>query len=588
MLPLLILLSHCLLIRADEFTEELTISRLPTGNLAARFQFVISDVPKELGPHSYLFPPIMAELAHKYSLSELSLTLGQGNWLPSKWGLPPQPIAPQGATIGAWFDGAKNESEVDHRWHHLVNALNGLFCTSLSEMYPVFTSSIGEKPRGIHWMSENRTLRYGAMAEETVCTENLTPWRKLMPCKKSGLVTLLNPLRLYDSLFHSIGFNLFLECDNTKCANPTWKLTLDAIVVFDVKPTDRSLGFSFELFFGRPMIGKCGIATKSALLYNDDYYTPSFERIPTETRTVGDRTVYVFDLKSTNGNEISRYSVQRSIDTRLTPQSIELDASMLGGESSLSGVLEYSIYSGLGPSPLSASFSLVVPWFAQIQYASLKMRCVAKREEYPSVLSRSFIPSISRKRPASILYEFELRPESKCVVSFKFTRAFMKMSEYPSDANHGKYIPPAVVRVVDPSYQSIYSRDEKSPPSISLFSSPLLLTLPVPDFSMPFNVEAFVCVVISLCFSPILELSCYIMLPVGTVMPLPSKTRKFFRFLLYIITGLCIYAEMNQISPAQLMRYGRAAVNTVINATVQSVTPVSSRFQITAEEKEEL
>lgn len=162
--------------------------------------------------------------------------------------------------------------------------------------------------------------------------------------------------------------------------------------------------------------------------------------------------------------------------------------------------------------------------------------------QYSGVKSKYFIPSISRKRPASIYYEFILRPDSKCTVSFKFTRAFMKwvnqfslttvilpflvrMSEYPSDANHGKYIPPAVVHVIDPDHSSNFGIQKErffdwkweridkwvnsSSPLLSIFSSPLLLTLPVPDFSMPFNVEAFVCVVISLCFSPILELSAY-------------------------------------------------------------------------------
>ncbi|GMR41991.1 hypothetical protein PMAYCL1PPCAC_12186, partial [Pristionchus mayeri] len=575
MLPLLLLLSHILLIRSESFTEQLSVSRLPSGNMAAQFHFEVSDVAKELSDHSYFFPPILTELVKKYSLSELSLTLGQGNWQPSTWGLPPQPSAPQGATIGAWFEGAQNETEVDHRWNHLVNALNGLFCTSLSAMHPAFTSTLGENPRGIHWKTERRSRRYGAIAEETVCTENLTPWRKLLPCKRSGLVTLMNPLKMYDSLYHSIGFNFFLQCDSQKCADPKWKLSLDAIVVFDFKARDRSLGFSFELFFGRSMDGKCEVADKSSFIYNDDYYTPSFERVASETYKEGDSTFHLFDMKKSSNNEVVRYSTPRSIDTRLPPPSIEVDAAMLGSEASLSGILEYGITRGSGESPLTASFLLLVPWYAQLHYATLQMKCRVKGKEYEGVLHRTFIPSISRKRPASINYHFQLRPHAKCTVSVKFTRAFMKMSEYPSDANHGKYIPPAVVHIVDPDHRSKFGVQSGG---VSLFSSPLLLTLPVPDFSMPFNVEAFVCVLISLCFSPILELSAYVMLPVGTVKPRPSKAKRLFRGFLYIVTGLCVYAEMNQVSPAQIMRYGRAAVKIVFNATIEAVTPLSHQI----------
>ncbi|VDL69108.1 unnamed protein product [Nippostrongylus brasiliensis] len=30
-------------------------------------------------------------------------------------------------------------------------------------------------------------LRYGTMGKETVCTENLTPWKKFLPCKQNGV-----------------------------------------------------------------------------------------------------------------------------------------------------------------------------------------------------------------------------------------------------------------------------------------------------------------------------------------------------------------------------------------------------------------
>lgn len=44
------------------------------------------------------------------------------------------------------------------------------------------------------------------MPEEAVCTENLTPWTKLLPGRdQSGFGLLLNPLTIYNSLFHSMG-----------------------------------------------------------------------------------------------------------------------------------------------------------------------------------------------------------------------------------------------------------------------------------------------------------------------------------------------------------------------------------------------
>lgn len=68
------------------------------------------------------------------------------------------------------------------------------------------------------------------------------------------------------------------------------------------------------------------------------------------------------------------------------------------------------------------------------------------------------------------------------------------------------------------------------------------------------------------------------MLPVGKVKPLTSKGKKIFRGFLYIIMGLSVYAEMNQVSPAQIMRYGRAAVKIVFNATIEVVAPLSHQI----------
>lgn len=76
---------------------------------------------------------------------------------------------------------------VDKVWADLVNALSGLFCSSLnfmdskSTIRPRWTF----RPQGL--ASEGYSLfsgllRYSALPNEVVCTENLTPWKKLLPC----------------------------------------------------------------------------------------------------------------------------------------------------------------------------------------------------------------------------------------------------------------------------------------------------------------------------------------------------------------------------------------------------------------------
>ena len=70
-------------------------------------------------------------------------------------------------------------------------------------------------------------VRYGAVPEESLCTENLTPWRKLLPCKsvrshlymktinlsfQDGLISLLNPYSIYATTYSTMGLNVIRLC----------------------------------------------------------------------------------------------------------------------------------------------------------------------------------------------------------------------------------------------------------------------------------------------------------------------------------------------------------------------------------------
>ena len=52
-------------------------------------------------------------------------------------------------------------------------------------------------------------LLYATLPSESVCTENLTPFIKLLPCKaKSGIAMLLNPHRIFDADWHGMGVHV--------------------------------------------------------------------------------------------------------------------------------------------------------------------------------------------------------------------------------------------------------------------------------------------------------------------------------------------------------------------------------------------
>ena len=62
-----------------------------------------------------------------------------------------------------------------------------------------------------------------------------------------------------------------------------------------------------------------------------------------------------------------------------------------------------------------------------------------------------FVQARDRKQPCHLEFFLHLPPNSVTRVSFEFERALLKWTEYPPDANHGFYVPAAVVSALVPS-----------------------------------------------------------------------------------------------------------------------------------------
>ncbi|EFJ22619.1 hypothetical protein SELMODRAFT_416270 [Selaginella moellendorffii] len=159
---------------------------------------------------------------------ELSFTQGRGN--NERWGVG-DPIA-QLAAVGVELT-AFPEAKVDSTWGNLTHALSGLFCASINFLEspttflePWFSwrpeanrtggggafDAPGMKRvvKGKKWSKSSMT-RYGALPREALCTENLTPWLTLLPCRgKAGLTTLLDRQTIYSGMM--FGSKLVGKC----------------------------------------------------------------------------------------------------------------------------------------------------------------------------------------------------------------------------------------------------------------------------------------------------------------------------------------------------------------------------------------
>lgn len=123
-------------------------------------------------------------------------------------------------------------------------------------------------------------------------------------------------------------------------------------------------------------------------------------------------------------------------------------------------------------------------------------------------------PAQDRRRPHLLEMLIQLPANSVTKITIQFERALLKWTEYPPDPNHGFYVGSSVLSALVPSVTAMKDMDvEQSPLFTSLFPSsdgssyfvrlytePLLVNLPTPDFSMPYNVICLTCTVVAVCY----------------------------------------------------------------------------------------
>uniref|UniRef100_A0A0N5AGZ4 GPI transamidase component PIG-T n=1 Tax=Syphacia muris TaxID=451379 RepID=A0A0N5AGZ4_9BILA len=574
-------------IEADTYDEELTIKRLNTGQILSKFRFVVTT-KDSAGSQYTLFPRIIAEISEKYGINEFHFSLSQGFWRNSEWGVPPQPASPSGALLTATFYG--NETSVDDRWNHFVNLLNGIFCTSLLEMVPALTASPLYTTYSTSKKQTSTLLltRQAALPGESVCTENLTPWRKLLPCKETGLCILLSPEKLYSSSYHSMGIHMTrMTCSDKleSCDNRT-RLEFDLDMVTDVDLHLHSLDWSFFSLYGRKIESKCKVADSTRVIYERDPLSSSILDPQKEKKHRG-RHYYIYEVNQLANdlfpfNLHNRYKAKLNMAKKMYTSAISGFVlfvycciivffyflymrqncfsihSFLGGTDQQSGRI-ITVIKNHQQHQQTVFYSQIVPWFVQVYFHTIHFTCTSQRsnskgegiDAHSELLN--YIQAKNRKKPFLLEYNLTLPAESICTFQFYFDKAFLRVTEFPPDANHGMYIPAAKISFIAtdeflinnetvPGSDLHTSYDElsnqKSLRLVSIYGEVLLVSLPVPDFSMPFNVICFVSTAIAMLFGPVHSLTTKILIPISKddkdLVPKPLLTAALLRAVAFL------------------------------------------------------
>jgi phosphatidylinositol glycan class T len=100
---------------------------------------------------------------------------------------------------------------IKERWTGLTNSLGGLFCSSLNNLDSRMTVSPVSTffPSNPLLSQTNQPFFHALLPLEHPCTENLTPFLSLLPCRgKSGIAQLLNPHKLFDANWQRLGIHI--------------------------------------------------------------------------------------------------------------------------------------------------------------------------------------------------------------------------------------------------------------------------------------------------------------------------------------------------------------------------------------------
>ncbi len=370
--------------RADKFTEELLLKPLADGSLLASFNFVTTSPLSKSRQHFDLMPRLVGELLDEHHLEELDISLSRGVWRSQLWGFPPRTSA-VGSKVSAIFN--EKVQDLDKSWVKLTNALAGQFCASLNFLDS--TQSITPKwslsPMGISKISSTKRSKFGMLPGENVCTENLTPWKKLLPCSsKRGLATFLNADHIHATKHHNLGLSLRKICpksDEEECSDPLIELSLYVVLVFDPASLPDNLraslteresswsNWSIRTLFGIGVTSACPLAEFSKIFIEKQ---DNFDILPGNQHSEELDNLRIFNVNKLVANGINNLSVKYQkplVYGWIAKPRIYATRYLKGHGNEKGGIVTKIFNEGTGA--LKVVYLDVIPWFLRVYLHTL-------------------------------------------------------------------------------------------------------------------------------------------------------------------------------------------------------------------------
>ncbi|EGC37953.1 hypothetical protein DICPUDRAFT_29464 [Dictyostelium purpureum] len=548
----------------QSFSEELIVKPLPKGKVMTHAQFTTewnsNFLDKSTFQHYDLFPRSIGDLITRVGIEELTLVFTQGRWSYSDWGYPVR-AAPVGVELISWMKPLP-EKGVDAQWKELTNSLSGLFCASMQFLYqvPHHTSfpSQSFRPEGssnIYYngdMEQSRNsvpaieitnpqngtskvvpleLRYGILPRESVCTENLTPWIKLLPCREqSGIGKLLAPNKLYDVHYHSMSITIRKICKNedSECLAPTLEIVQSLTIVNDLNQQQEIVEISVDQLLGKKHqdsgLSACPLASTSKVyIQKQDNLETGLKVSPDPESQQSNQQYLVYDLKKYKEPLKLKLNWYRNFDRSNKYPTPVVAHTHLTGYGQERGGISTQIFNNQNH-PVNITYFQAIPWYLRLYFHTLKFNINNKEYADRDFLFKKISPAETRSSPSSIELSFEMPPNSVASFSVDFDKVFLHYTEHPPDANRGFDLGSGVVTAyidleknkntplkddainLEWSTETYQHKKQQSIVPIRIYTEGLLITLPTPDFSMLYNVITLTGTVFALFFGSMLNI----------------------------------------------------------------------------------
>ncbi|EMC99511.1 hypothetical protein BAUCODRAFT_29856 [Baudoinia panamericana UAMH 10762] len=557
----------------ESYTENLHLLPLPSGYLYAGFNFTASTaLSAYTSQHFRYFPRSLGQILQYSRTEELHLRFAWGRWDEGSWGSRPRGGRREGGTgveIWAWLDaggdggggqdGDGGGGGLEERWSALVNSLSGLFCASLNFVdgtkttRPVLTfEAEGSLGAGRGGRNGSLQLLHGMLPNEVVCTENLTPFLKLLPCKgKAGISSLLDGHKVFDANWQSMSIDVRTVCDSKhegegEAGDCRIEIEQTVDMVMDIERSMRprddpiprprpieeivcdeskhyhghdtcypqrregEMAWSLSKIFGSPVRGGCHLAADDG--GEEQAYDISLE-VPSDRTvdlSIGGRQVASpnanvrrFELPEQGTFDLSLPQESISAQSPLTPPPLFASRQLTGHGQERGGM--HTILRNPHPYPQRIVYLESLPWFLRPYMHTLQIAGGGA-----SIEKMYYTPALDRKRGTHLELLLTLPADSTVELRYDVEKASLRYTEYPPDANRGFDVAPAVIRILSssPSEQQRQQQQQQQEmegqdSSYYLRTTSLLLPLPTPDFSMPYNVIILTSTVIALGFGSI-------------------------------------------------------------------------------------